>query len=433
MEKIDGIFKPQGEQIRASTSFWPELLQKLGLQERELYQMDPRQLLQDLKSRNLARYSNPLQVRFAVIISVLEMELEGKADIKLRVPGNSLLAAELLSRAEQVARDQGKNQLAAAIASATEGIQLKQIEKKYTQQLNRLLGEITTNKSELRLITDLLQKRGFLGLYRYLQGADLGRLNDTSAVRFLALRNLLGLVLEGDMEKFSSLSSPRERKLQLDLPEIYNQMLLTTSRQRLPDLLPYLEELAVISRKDLAGAAREELVSFNREQRLPPGIVDFIVGRFHRLVFLQETGDYGQNPPPSKEELVAAAGILRNYYPAMYRYHRQLGLPEAPQEDKPVLPKFGPCFVAGAVLNLPEDEDSLIFLRFWRDCSLVRTPIGRRIISFYNRIGPGLAYLLSRLPYLRPPLRWLILLIARRIFSRMKKKKNQKIEGGFPC
>jgi len=86
MEKIGGVFKPQGEPVSSSTSFWPELLQQLGLQERDLLSMEPEQLLQELKSRNLSRYSTLLQARLAVIISVLEIEVKGKTDIQLGGP-----------------------------------------------------------------------------------------------------------------------------------------------------------------------------------------------------------------------------------------------------------------------------------------------------------------------------------------------------------
>lgn len=71
----------------------------------------------------------------------------------------------------------------------------------------------------------------------------------------------------------------------------------------------------------------------------------------------------------------------------------------------------GTCFVATAAYGDPQHPD-VVYLRNFRDQSLVRYEKGRAFISWYWRIGPNLARYVSRHPALRTPARYSIGLIV---------------------
>ncbi|MNP60158.1 hypothetical protein D3C76_1552110 [compost metagenome] len=67
----------------------------------------------------------------------------------------------------------------------------------------------------------------------------------------------------------------------------------------------------------------------------------------------------------------------------------------------------GTCFVATAAYQDPQHPD-VVYLRNFRDRTLVRYEKGRAFISWYWKIGPKLAQYLYRHPPLRMPARYSI-------------------------
>jgi|GEM_PF-1947835 len=425
MGRIDGLDYPEGKIKKTSASFLSELLKKFGLQEKRLYQMGTVELKQELEARNLSSYSSRLRTRIEVLILILGLEQRNEGSYWDKPPANRLLASELLIQAITLARNKGKSLLGREIGDYLEKTGLKGEREQIFKAFSRLLQENVKNRSELRILLNQLDNSGFLGLQRFLRTGDYSRLNRVSATRFLALEVFLNYLLEGDLPR-GRISQPLQgRKIELDLPEVFNQMLLTVNRYRLHPLARAFEDLSLWAGQELAQAAREETFRLTNDQRFSPGAVEFIIGRLNKLVF----GEKGlPNPIDNgfdQQEKMQVAILLRNNYPAIYRYHRQLGLPFLALDEEESFPRFGPCFIAGAVLTKPEDGIYIEILRFWRSRYLGKSDFGLFVIKFYNKIGPVLAMPFSRFFFVKKILRGTLIKVADFLLLWMIKKNYQ--------
>lgn len=425
MERVNGIPGAEPGNKNRANPFWTDLLKKMGLQEKNLYKMSASQLFQELQGRNLSSYSNRLKTRIEVLLLVLSLDQGTRASHAPSPGQNRLLSAELLLEAAQLARYKGKGILEKGIRAFLEKEGLKRERDLLQSQFSRLLRETIDNRAELRVLANNLEHKGFLGLQKYLNSADIGLLNRVSAARFLALRNLLNYLLEGQIPAGQISKSDRDSRVPLELPDVYNQMLMAVNRQSLNLILPAVEELSFWSGKELAQAARGEAQSLRNDSELPREIIDFILGRLNRLVFMEKlTGDLTQNSI-KPQEAMSTAIYLRRYYPAIFKYYRQLGLPDLPLEEEESLPRLGPCFVAGEVLASPGDRLYIETLKFWRRHYLSKKPAGRVLIYIYYRVGPAIKAIFQKFPEAGKPVRWLLIFIASCLLSKMQKNYSK--------
>jgi tetratricopeptide (TPR) repeat protein len=65
----------------------------------------------------------------------------------------------------------------------------------------------------------------------------------------------------------------------------------------------------------------------------------------------------------------------------------------------------GACFIATVCFQNSQTEE-IILLRGWRDCCLEPYPVGRFFVNFYYRVGPELAEVVKRIPFLRIVIRF---------------------------
>lgn len=405
MDKVSGLSSLGNKSDFKAQFFWSELLKKLGLQENKLFDLSPQYLKEELQTRNLANYSLRLRTRIEVLLLILDLYTEETNPQENNIKGNSLLATELLFQGAQLAREKGNISLAKKINFFLQKEGLKKEWEKCIKQFAQLLREEISNRAEQKILINQLDQKGFKGLHQYLKTAELPRLNRVSATRFLALQFLLEYILENEAPDGKIITAKHQRNLELDLPEIYNKMLLTVNRERLNLLLPAVEELSLWSGQELGQVAREESSRLANDQRFSTGLIAFILGRLNKLVFMEENPTTFNQPDLSQQEKMAVAILLRDKYPAIYRYYRQLGLPALPLEEEEIGPKFGPCFVAGAVFTKKEEEKYIAILKFWRGNCLKGHWPGRLFIIFYYRSGPFLAGVLAEFPFLKEPVR----------------------------
>ncbi len=424
MDKVNGLSSFGNKRDLKAKFFWPELLKKLGLQEKKLFELSPKHLREELQARNLANYSPRLRTRIEVLLLILNLHMEGSNLQEINIRDNRLLAVELLFQAGQIARDKGEISLEGKINSFLQQKSLGKEWEKFFRQFSQLLRREINNRAELKILNNQVDQKGLRGLHQYLKTAELARLNRASATRFLALKYLLDYILENEAPDGKIITAKHRRNLELDLPEIYNKMLLTVSRERLNLLLPAVEKLSLWSGQELGQVAREESSKLANDQRFSPGVIDFILGRLKKLVFMEENPGSIKHPEISQQEKMAVAIQLRNNYPATYRYYRQLGLPFLPPEEEEIGPKFGPCFVAGVVLTKAEEEKYIAILKFWRSHYLNRHLTGRLVILLYYRTGPFLAKVLSEFPFLRGPVRRCLIIVAQGFLLRFLKNKR---------
>ncbi len=411
MDKVSGLSGLGNKSDFKAQFFWSELLKKLGLQEKKLFDLSPRYLREELQKRNLANYSPRLRTRIEVLLLILDLYTEETNPQKNNIKGNSLLATELLFQGAQLAREKGNISLAKKINFFLHGEDLKKEWEKCIRQFAHLLRKEISNRAEQKILINQLDQKGFKGLHQYLKTSELPRLNRVSATRFLALQYLLEYILENEAPDGKIITAKHQRNLELDLPEIYNKMLLTVNRERLNLLLPIVEELSLWSGQELGQVAREESSRLANDQRFSTGLIAFILGRLNKLLFMEENPTTFNQHDLSQQEKMAVAILLRDNYPAIYRYYRQLGLPALPLEEE-IGPQFGPCFVAGAVFTKKEEEKYIAILKFWRDNYLKGHWPGRLFIILYYRSGPFLAKVLAEFPFLKEPVRRFLRIIT---------------------